>query len=711
MNQTLYVTGLLLVVFMSANELRSSESAGEPLDPFLWLEEVEGERALNWVEERNLATLELLQGDSRYESFYNTALEILNAEDRILYASYRGGWVYNFWKDAEHERGLWRRTSLEKYRAGDYDWETLLDVDALAEKEGENWVWSSLSRFSPEYRLYMVGLSRGGKDAVVRREFDADRGQFVEGGFSFPESKGSVAWESRDSLLIALDFGEGSLTESGYPRIVKRIARGQSLDEAEVLFEGKVSSVSAGGFMMERDGKEPLTGLYEATSFYTADYYLLHPHDGRLLKLPIPDSAVPTEEFNDQLVIRLRKDWVIGTAGESETYKAGSLVSFSLDEFLESGELPGLHLVYEPRERESLARGGVDRTASCVLLSLNENVTTRIVRKVFAEGEWQTEALDLPEKGSITLYSAQRESDVVFLNYESFLTPSTFMELDAATGKTRVLQRLPARFEADPYVTEQYEAISADGTAVPYFLIRRKDMPFDGSTPTYLYAYGGFQVSQTPYYSGTLGKLWLENGGAYVLANIRGGGEFGPEWHQAALKTKRQKAFDDFHAVAEDLVSRGVTRPRHLGIGGGSNGGLLVGVAMTQRPDLYQAVFCAVPLLDMLRYHLLPPGASWIAEYGDPRIPGERAALAQYSPYQALDRKTNFPEAFFYTSTKDDRVHPGHARKMAAKMEQDGHSFYYFENTEGGHAGSSNNKQLAQRLALQYVYLLRMLED
>jgi prolyl oligopeptidase len=671
-------------------------------DPFLWLEEVEGERALAWAREQNARTLAELQGDPRFARFEAEARRILEAKDRIADPVLLGGTVYNFWQDDVHVRGLLRRSDWQSYAAGEPKWEPVLDVDALSAKDGKPWVTGMPDCLAPDYRRCLVSLSNGGKDATIVREFDVVAREFVAGGFELPEAKHGVEWMDRDTLLVATDWGPGTLTESGYPFVVKRLKRGQKLADAVEIFRGEAKDVGVfPASYLDRDGTRVLV-LVRAQTFFE---FTLHVLDGeRLVQLPLPRRADLQGVWSGQLVASLNEDWSVG----GRTYAAGTVVSFPLAAFLKSGK-PDVAVVFAPGPRESFQQFDASRSAAYLVVA--ENVVTRAYRYAFRDGRWERlGAVALPPRGQITLGNIRADDDRAFLYSEGFTTPRSLYVSDG-TGAPRRLDEMPARFDASRHVVEQFEATSRDGTKVPYFVVRPKELKLDGSAPTLLYAYGGFQVTMPPAYSGTLGKLWLEDGGVYVLANIRGGGEFGPAWHQAGLKTRRQVIYDDFVAVADDLVARRITSPRRLGIMGGSNGGLLMGVALTQRPDLWNAVVVQVPLLDMLRYDQLLAGASWVDEYGSPSVPEERAFLAQISPYHNLRAGVRYPPPFFVTSTKDDRVHPGHARKMAARMAELGLPFYYYENIDGGHAAAANQRERAKRVALEFTYLTRRLKD
>lgn len=661
-------------------------------DPFLWLEEVEGSRALAWVEERNARTLEELEASPVYQPILERTRQILDSQDRIAYPSILGDRLYNFWQDASHPRGLWRRTTWESYLAGAPEWEVVLDIDALAEAEGVPWSFGGATCLAPEYRRCLVRLSRGGADAVEVREFDTGTLSFVEEGFRLPEAKLSVSWVDLDSVLVSTDFGEGSLTTSGYPRIAKLWRRGTPLSDATTLFTAPEADVGVwvGGWQRE-DGRVNVV-LHRPGFFETATHVL---QGDELVRLDLPLDADP-QLVGDRLVVYLRSPWEVG----GSSFPAGSLVHASYAAFLEGAR--DFELLLETGERETVS--GVSATRRHLLVNLLDNVSGQLRRYAYEDGAWSYETVPAPPMGSIDVTATSPLDDRYFFTYSGFTQPST-LYLAGAGGEPPEVRRLPAMFDAEGLVVEQHEATSSDGTQVPYFVVRHSDTQMDGGNPTLLYAYGGFEVAMTPAYSPVSGAAWLERGGVYVLANIRGGGEFGPSWHRSALLANRQRAYDDFLAVAENLIGRGITSPEHLGIMGGSNGGLLVGVALTQRPELFGAVVVQVPLLDMRRYHLLLAGASWMAEYGNPDDPAQWAFIGRYSPYQNVRRGMEYPRVLFTTTTRDDRVHPGHARKMAAKMESMGYPVLYFENTEGGHGAGVTSEQRARMQAVTYTYL------
>ena len=690
---------------MAGATLVNGETKRKPIldDPFLWLEEIEGDRSLEWVQARNKECFDELQADERYAKFLSQAETLLNAKDRIPYGSLRGKYIYNFWQDAKHVRGIIRRTSAESYRTDSPEWETVLSIDALAKVEDENWVYKGISWLAPDYERCLIKLSRGGTDASVHREFDTLAKRFVDGGFALPEAKSGVTWLDRDTLLVGTNWGDGSLTESGYPRIAKRWKRGTPLAKAETIFEGRHEDIGIWPRVMD-SGEETLALVDQSLTFFTGAYHVIGA-DGKLLKLPLQESADLAGFYAGRLLFTLREAWEV----DGQTFAQGALLAINAAVFQATGKLPTIETLFTPDERTSIE--GVTLSRSGLYVTLLQNVKGRILRFSLnpQSGKWTAKPVPLPKNGTVSVSAANAYSDTIFINYEDHITPDRLSEFDATSNKLTTLKSLAARFDAGELEVHQHMAKSADGTEVPYFVIHRKGLKPDGSTPTILYGYGGFEISLKPGYSGTIGKLWLERGGAYAVANIRGGGEFGPRWHKAALKTERQRAYDDFIAVAKDLAKRGITSPKHLGISGGSNGGLLVGAIFTQRPDLLNAVVCRVPLLDMIRYTKLLAGASWAAEYGDPEDPKMREAILRYSPYQNVFPDHKYPKVFIETSTKDDRVHPGHARKMVARMREQGHAVLYYENTEGGHAAGANLKQHAKRYALEYVYLSRQL--
>ena len=682
-------------------------TAGQTDEDHLWLEEVEGEKALAQVREWNERSLNRLKADPRYETLYNDALEILQSEDRIQYAAIRGDYAYNFWQDATNVRGLWRRASLDSYMDGKPEWDIVLDFDQLAKDEDANWVYKGVSCLAPDYVKCIVNLSDGGKDAVVRREFNIETGEWVDDGFVTPESKGTIDWVDEDTVVVAVDFGDGTMTDSGYPKVAKLWRRGQALSDAVEIGRGEQTDVGYWPSVFElSDGRREIV-LSRSRTFYDSDYYWAKRGEKgnvtELVKFPVPEKSNIYGEFKGQTLLQLNEDW--------RGHATGDLVSFDIDDFMDDGQIGDIHTVYSPDSQSSLNGAGI--TKSKVLVAKSTDVKGAVHLYDWDGENWSAQRINLPENGAANVGATSSQSDIAFVSAEDFLTPDTLYTIDTSTGSLdpAPMQSLPDWFDATNMVSEQFFAESPDGTRVPYFVVRASDTDMTGDNPTLLYGYGGFEIPLNPSYSATRGKLWLERGGIYVLANIRGGGEYGPKWHQAGLKTKRQVIYDDFIAVAEDLIDKGITSSDHLGIEGGSNGGLLTGVMTTQRPDLFSASIIAVPLLDMMRFHTLLAGASWMGEYGNPEDPVEGEFLRRISPYHNLRADADYPEVFLITSTKDDRVHPGHARKFAQRMEDQGHDFLYYENIDGGHSAAANLKETANRLALQHVYLLQKLSD
>ncbi len=670
----------------------------------LYLEEVLGERALGEVRAWNDRTLSRLTSDPRFAAMESDALKILNSKDKIPYVSHRNGIVQNFWQDAANVRGVWRKASLESYITANPAWETILDFDVLAKEEGKNWVYKGASCLEPENELCMISLSDGGKDASLQREFDKRTKSWVKDGFITRETKGGSSWLDADTQIFGIDFGAGTMTESGYPMTARLWKRGQPLDESTEFMRGEPADVALSVGAFERaDGSREIVAT-RALTFYDTETSWIPRKDGVMQKpvpFPIPRKSNLGSEFKGQMLLTLNEDW--------RGYKIGDLVSFSFTDFMANGEIKDINLMFRPDEKSSL--NGYGQTKSKILMSISRDVKSAAFAFDWDGKKWTSQPLDFPANGTVSIGATDDKEELAFLNSDSFLTPSTLWTYDTASEQKARAKSLPDWFDASAMVAEQFFATSKDGTQVPYFVVRAKATKMDGNNPTLLYGYGGFEVSLNPSYSATRGKLWLEQGGVYVLANIRGGGEYGPKWHQAGLKTQRQRIYDDFIAIAEKLVADKITAPKHLGIEGGSNGGLLMGVMLTQRPDLFNAVVCAVPLLDMLRYDKLLAGASWVGEYGSPADPVEGAFLKSISPYHNVKADAKYPEVFFVTSTKDDRVHPGHARKMAKRMQDQGHDFLYYENIDGGHSAAANLKETAKRLALQHVYLLQKLKD
>jgi len=673
-------------------------------DPRVWLEEVEGDEATTWADGQNERTNARLQGDERYQGLFDAALELYESEDRIPYGAYYGGYVWNLWQDSEHTHGLWRRTTMESYLTDDIQWETILDVDALSETEGTNWVWRGANCLAPDYEQCMITLSDGGSDAAVRREFSISQRAFVEDGFVTPDAKGGVSWIDSDTLMVGLANSEADSTSSGYPSVAYRWSRGTDYADATEVVRGNQDDVGLFAFRSEDSDGTVYMMASQAVTFYDTNWWYL-PENNAPVAIPLPTKSSIRDLHDGQLIFTLEEDWTPVDGGE--TFRSGSLLSFNMAEFAASGTLPSINTVYVPGARQSL--GSVGSTRSTLLVAVDENVVGGLKAFNFVDGAWASRDVPVPANMTIQLSGTNSREDIAFMNAEGFLTPDTLYTVNTADLSVEAIKSIPERFNAEGLVVEQLEVASTDGTLVPYFVVRAEDTVMDGTSPTLLYAYGGFQVSIRPSYSGSRGRLWLENGGVYVVANIRGGGEFGPDWHQAGLKMDRQRIYDDLISVAEDLSDRGISSPRRLGVYGGSNGGLLTGVMYTQRPDLWNAVVSAVPLLDMLRFNQLLAGASWMGEYGDPSNPDEGAFLRSISPYHNVDANGDYPEIYIYTSRKDDRVHPGHARKMAHLLESLGHDYLYYENPEGGHAAAADLSEYARRDAMLYTFLMQNL--
>ena len=635
-------------------------------DPYAWLEEVEGESALEWVRERNEVALEAIAGDPGFEQTRSRLLAIMDSDDRIPYVSKRGEWFYNFWRDAEHPRGVWRRTTLDSWKTDEPDWEVVIDLDALAEAEDENWVWHGASCLRPDYDRCLVSLSRGGADADVTREYDVPSGSFVQDGFFRPEAKGSLRWIDRDTVYVGTDFGEGSMTESGYPRLVKVWRRGTPMEQAEVLFEGDASNISVGAYRDHTPGYER-DFVYRGLTFYTNQEWLVTKKG--LVEIFKPDHA-DARVHRDWLTLELRKDWEL----DGVTYKAGSLVAAPFDKWMKGKRK--LEVLFEPTDTTSLV--GHNWTKNHLILNVLDDVRNKLYVLTPGKKEWTRAPLQgVPEFGTISAWAVDSdESDAYWLNVSDYLTPSSVGTGELGGGDPEMLKSLPAFFDAEGVEVSQHFATSEDGTRVPYFQVAAADR--DGPAPTLLYGYGGFEVSLLPGYNAGVGAAWLEQGGVYVVANIRGGGEYGPRWHQSALRENRHRAYEDFVAVARDLVARGVTSPDKLGAMGGSNGGLLMGNMYTLYPDDFAAIVCRVPLLDMKRYTKLLAGASWAGEYGDPDVAEDWEFIQTFSPYHNIDLEADYPPMLLMTSTRDDRVHPGHARKMFAALEEAGKDVLYY---------------------------------
>ena len=696
MKENFLIGGLLMSLLFTIDSSMSG-----PLDPYLWLEEIQGKKSQKWVQNENKLTFDRLGRTAHFKEVKDQILSYLGSPDKIPHGILRGQFIYGFWQDEVHPKGIWRRASLKEYLKKDIRWEVLLDLDQLSEKEHENWMWkgSECSRENPSHCF--ISLSRDGKDASVRREFNLETKTFLVDGFSHSESKGFMNWYDKNNVIIGINFGPDSLTKSGYPRILKKWKRGEDLGQAKTLFEGKENDLGVWFYKLENPSGS-LKIIENSLSYYNSHFYALGKGD-QLTKLPLPQDAVPYGLFDDKVLVLLRSDW----GKQGRLWKQGTLLALEKEALL-AGEIKA-EILFEPSadtfiEEIILVKKGI-------LLNLVKNVKSVVVYLEKKGRGFERKKLDFPEDVKIESGSHDPFGSTVFLTFKNFLIPPTLsiFDLEQSYQKPIATKSLPSSFEAKGLRMRQAFAKSKDGTSVPYFWIGPENISLDGAHPTLLYGYGGFEISLLPFYSGTVGKHWLEKGGIYVVANIRGGGERGPSWHQQALKENRHKAYEDFIAVSLDLMKKGITSPQKLAIEGGSNGGLLMGVMLTKRPDLFKAIVCKVPLLDMLRYTKLLAGSSWIGEYGDPEDPKMRAYLKSYSPYHQVKPTGDYPETLFMTSTSDDRVHPGHARKMAKKMKDQGHDLLFYEGQFGGHNGSGGLENTATQEALKVMYLYQKL--
>jgi prolyl oligopeptidase len=703
----------LALLFMTAGAASADaqEATSAPAnDPYIWLEDVSSQRSMDWVNSHNAKTTSVLEADPRYQQYYNEALAIAQAKDRIPYGSFTAGQIYNFWQDEDHVRGILRRTTRASYESGKPKWTTVLDLDALATAEKANWVFKGMNCARPAERRCLISLSDGGEDKVTVREFDLTTGKFVPNGFVLPKGKQDATWLDENTLLVSREWHKGELSRTGYPYILKRLKRGQPLSAAVEVFRGKADDGGYGvGAYVLRDGQNrTLPLISRPLDTWRTETYVLTPKGAKRVAIPEKNGLV--DMVDGRVIGSLDEDWT-PAGSPNRHFTAGSIVSLDLAQLKADPAHPKASLIYAPGPREALQ--GVTSTKNILMVSTLDNVRGRtLLFTPTANGKWKRTAMDVPDNSTVFISSASNNDDQAMIGVTNFLTPPSLYLADAAKGTAHQIMSQPAKFDASNLSVDQREATSSDGTKIPYFIVHRRDMALNGQNPTLVYAYGGFQSSETPTYSATRGKLWLEKGGVFVLANIRGGGEFGPKWHEAGLGVHRQLVYDDFAAVAKDLIATKVTSPRRLGLEGGSNGGLLAGVEFVQHPDLWNAALIEVPLLDMIRISKIAAGASWEGEYGsvenDPAI---RAFWEKTSPYQNLRKDVHYPEPFIFTTTKDDRVGPQHARKFAARMEEYGLPFYYYENTEGGHAAGANLKQAAHTSALEMVYLTRQLMD
>lgn len=664
----------------------------------LYLEEVYGKKALAWVEKHNQASLPKIDSDPRYTNIKDETLKIMNDPHKLLNISFIGDWAYNFWQDEKNIRGIWRRTSIKNHLNGKPEWDILLDIDELAKKENKNWTYAGVQIFKDRA---LIKLSDGGKDAHSLREFDIQTKLFVKDGFILPEGKNDASWLNEDELFLGLALGENEVTESGYPRQMRIWRRGEDFKKSKIVFSGDIKNVavSASATRDEEESPARYKLIHQSVDFFNTEKFILQ-NDGSLTKLNLPtDSSIDVDQ--DQVYIHLKSDWKV----KNKTYKVGSLLNIGIEDLIK--EAAKFKIVFAPTKIKFLQNQLIDNGR--VFLTLSENVNSHAVELIFRAGKWEEKSISLPKNSTIGIDAYSKKHGLINFSSEGFISPKAIFTLDLATNKLTKTDEAPSYFDSSPYIVKQFFTQSLDGTSIPYYVIHKKSLKLNGKNPTIINAYGGFEISKTPVYSPITELAWLKNDGVWIVANIRGGGEYGPKWHTSVIKENRQRVFEDFFAVAEDVIRKKISSPQHMGAVGGSNGGLLMGVAMTQRPELYNAIAIQVPLLDMLRYHKLLAGASWVGEYGDPEDPKMREIIAAYSPYQNIKANAKYPEVFFMTSTADDRVHPGHARRTAAKMEEMGHPFLYYENTEGGHGGSANNTQRAKWTALQFVYFMQKL--
>lgn len=671
-------------------------------DPWLWLEEIEGMRALDQVKAWNKATEDLLLPTANFENYRKRAREILDDEAQIASPDQMlGDQVGNLWRDAKNPRGLWRIASMESYVSGKPQWRTLIDVDALGKQEGKSWVWHGANCLAPDYARCLISLSPGGTDADVVREFDLASGKFVDGGFVVPQAKSNVAWADKDTLLVATDYGPDSLTASGYPRIAKLWKRGTPLTSATMVKEVGKDDVSLQPALLQ-DKSRSWSMLTRGKTFWTNEYFLAKP-DGSYARVPVPDTASYQDVIDGRLIFKLNEP--VGDLAE------GAIIATSADEILAGGKVR-FEPVMTPSGTQAIEQ--VSASDNILWVKVLDDVSGKLLALTRgANGAWTSKVMPLAANSTVQIGNISGKNDMAFATVEGMLTPPTLFAVPANAAPRKV-QALPERFDARQFEVTQRFATSKDGTRVPYFMVRKKGVKT--AVPALIHAYGGFRAAQTPTYltgqpyrAGPLGLFWTEAGNVYVLANIRGGGEYGPAWHKAALREKRQNSFDDLHAVAEDLVKAGISAKGKIAISGRSNGGVLVGAAMNQRPDLYGAVISGSPLHDMKRYHTLLAGASWVDEYGNPDKPEDWAFMSKYSPYQNLKKGVKYPALFEYLSTKDDRVHPGHARKFTARLKEYGQTVYYHEYLEGGHSVGADHAEDAYRAALLNAFLTREL--
>lgn len=690
-----YIFGIVVIItvffflwkgFMSSNDL--------------YLEKIKGRKALLWVKKQNERSLNVLKSHPLFKELKTYQKNLLEAEDKLIYASLQGdGFVYNFWRDKKYKRGLLRRTSLKNYLSGNDLWEEVLNLDALAEKEKENWVYLG-ETYHPEGKRVLLYLSRGGKDASVVREFDLVKKNFVKDGFYLPESRSFADWLSEDEIVVKTDWKtKDSLTNSNLPRIVKTIKRSEKMAQAVTLFKAEKTDMSIAFFTLPSKNKN-IQLIVVRSKDYLSQEFFFRKKNKELVKMPLPLYAHIETSFQGHLIFKLEKSWT----WKNKDFKAGSFIIVNPNTLIE-GKSSAVQLLIEPNSEKFLYYAAASKNS--IYINILKDVKSSLVELTLKGKVWEKRYLPLPSfSTSDIIYADPRRSDVFFTS-QGFLESPKLYHYNDLSGRITKIQELTPRFKPSPYKVEQFFAKSFDGTNIPYFVVGKKGLKRNGKNPVLLYAYGGFNLSLLPYYEPMHEFSWYRKGGIFVLANIRGGGEYGPDWHQAGLKNNRQSVFNDFYAVAKDLIKRKITSPRYLGIKGGSNGGLLMGVAVTQQPGLFRAALIGNPLLDMLRYHKLSVGSLWIAEYGNPEDPEMYKFIRSYSPYQNLKSNKKYPEIFLFTSALDDRVHPGHARRFAHKLKRLKKPFYFYENNEGGHYSASNYEQRATLSALQYIFLYK----
>ena len=666
-------------------------------DPYLWLEEIDGKGALAWVETQNAATLTRF-GDQRFAADRDALAAIFDRPDNIPLIARRGARVFNFWKDAAHPRGLWRTTTLDSYRREPPEWGILLDLDALAAKEGEDWTWSGAATIHGTHDRAMLMLSRGGADAVVLREFDLPARDFVPEGFTLPEAKGGAAWLDLDTLLLSSASGEGMTTSSGYARTVRLWRRGTDPLAATVIFETQAHHMAVGAGV-DRESAEERLEFVDRIGFFDAVVWI-GDRTGPKTRIDVPTDA-SVEWHRGWLAVKRRTPWTVG----GETHPPDTVLGISLAAFL-AGDRRFTKL-FEPAERRALQ--GFFWSGGRLVLSILDDLKPVFEVLTPSDASWSRDRITgLPDIGvahawSLDVRTEESNGDLLASAQDPLTPPSLYLVPPLAAPQ--LLKRAPQAFDPVGLVMTRHEAVSEDGTRIPYVQVGPPG--HTGEAPVHLSGYGGFGISQLPYYNSAVGKLWLERGGTGVVANIRGGGEFGTAWHDAGRREKKRLSHDDFAAVAADLVRRGVTRPGRIAAEGGSNGGILITNMLTRYPERFGALFCTIPLIDMRRYAKLHAGASWIAEFGDPDDPADWEFLAGISAYHAAVPGRSYPPILIATSRRDDRVHPGHARKMAAKLQVMGYEAYFYEPAAGGHGYGKDNAERAAFTALGYNFLRR----